>query len=155
MACGRGSSNLFNVRLDLLATNYWLGSGLLPLGSWAGQATDLFLGIAGGTSTNANISIRNIRFVGLPQPVLEVVQAGGNTVLTWAEAVPGLVLEFCADLNSPIGLPNSGATNHSGQWSTRQLLRQVRDTTEYELVDFQLKPRGISPAVKRSPRDGF
>lgn len=92
-----------------------MNSGLLPVTPWAGQEAELFLGIAGGTSTNAQLSVQNIRFIGLPRPILEPLQIAGGLVLTWAESVPGLVLEFSQDLTATNWLPMANTAIYSGQ----------------------------------------
>jgi hypothetical protein len=115
VVAGLGATNLFNLATEFVPTNTWLNSGLLPVQAWAGQETELFLGLAGGTSTNACLSVQNIRFQTTPQPELESRQLAGRTVLTWAEAVPGLQLEFSTNLTAGVWAAQTNTTAYTGQ----------------------------------------
>lgn len=115
VVAGLGATNLFNLKTEFLPTNMWVNSGPLPVSAWAGQEAELFLGLAGGTSTNACLSVQNIRFVSVPQPMLENYQIAGRTVLTWAEAVPGLQLEFSTNAYAAIWTAMTNTTAYTGQ----------------------------------------
>ncbi len=85
---------------QFIATNTLMNSGSLFVDRWSGQEVELFFDIAGGTSTNAGLSVQNIRFLSLPLPVLVAENAGPNTVVSWTESAPGFVLEFSTNLTA-------------------------------------------------------
>lgn len=112
VVAGINDSNLFSLATQFIATNTLMNSGSLFVDRWAGQDVELFLGIAGGTSTNAGLSVQNIRFLSLPLPVLVAENAGLNTVVSWAESAPGFILEFSTNLTA--GASWSARTNVGG-----------------------------------------
>ncbi len=107
VVAGINDSNLFSLATQFIATNTLMNSGSLFVDRWAGQDVELFFGIAGGTSTNAGVSVQNIRFLSLPLPVLVAENAGPNTMVSWTESAPGFVLEFSTNLTA------------AGSWSAR------------------------------------
>ncbi len=100
VVAGINDSNLFSLATQFIATNTAMSSGLLPVDAWAGQEVELFLGVAGGTSTNAMLSVEGIRFLSLPLPQLVAQPAAGNPTLSWTEASPGFLLESSTNLTS-------------------------------------------------------
>ncbi len=100
VVAGINASNLFSLATQFIATNTAMSSGPLPVERWAGQDVELFLGVAGGTSTNALLSVSGIRFLSLPLPLLVARNSGPNAVVSWTESAPGFVLEYATNLTA-------------------------------------------------------
>lgn len=100
VVAGINASNLFSLATQFIATNTAMSSGPLPVERWAGQDLELFIGVAGGTSTNALLSVSGIRFLSLPLPLLVARNSGPNAVVSWTEASPGFVLEYATNLTA-------------------------------------------------------
>jgi pimeloyl-ACP methyl ester carboxylesterase len=62
MVCGIGTNNLFSLEAKYIPTNSVSASRLIAVTAWAGTTNELFFGLMGGTSTNAELQIDNIRF---------------------------------------------------------------------------------------------
>jgi hypothetical protein len=54
---------------------------------------ELFLGIVGGTSTNAAITVSNFQFYSFMPPVLHAQASGSILVITWPVSADGYALE--------------------------------------------------------------
>jgi hypothetical protein len=55
-------TNILSLAANLIETNLLMNSGQIDVSAYAGQTTELFFGIAGGTSTNAQITVQDIVF---------------------------------------------------------------------------------------------
>jgi hypothetical protein len=75
---------------------------LLNVSQYAGQQVELFLGIVGGTSTNAALTVSNFQFYVTLPPSLQIQLAGTNVVLTWPLSGAGYVLQSANKLTPPI-----------------------------------------------------
>ena len=91
-------TNVLSLAMSLIQTNVTLSSGLIGVSEWAGQTVELFLGIVGGTSTNASLTVSGISFYGVVPPSLQAQASGTNLVLTWAVSADGYALETSASL---------------------------------------------------------
>jgi uncharacterized repeat protein (TIGR03803 family) len=87
------SKNLMTVETVLIQTNVTMNSGMINVSQYAGQQAELFFGIAGGTSTNAIITISDIAFYVTLPPSLQIQLAGTNVVVSWPCSAAGYVLE--------------------------------------------------------------
>jgi hypothetical protein len=67
---------------------------LLNVSQYAGQQVELFLGIVGGTSTNAALTVSNFQFYVTLPPSLQIQLAGTNVLLTWPLSGAGYVLQI-------------------------------------------------------------
>jgi hypothetical protein len=103
MLQGNGNQDSFQVALDgtnilsletsLIQTNVLLNSGMISVSQYAGRQVTLFMGIVGGTSTNAALTASDFQFyVALP-PSLQIQLAGTNVVLAWPLSGAGYVLQ--------------------------------------------------------------
>ena len=124
VVAGINASNLFSLAMQFIATNTAMSSGPLPVERWAGQDVELFLGVAGGTSTNALLSVSGIRFLSLPLPLLVARNSGPNAVVSWTEASPGFVLEYTTNLTAAAG-SWSAITNVAGYVGQRVFTNQT------------------------------
>ena len=95
-------ANILSLETSLIQTNVLLNSGLLNVSQYAGQQVELFLGIVGGTSTNAALTVSNFQFYVTLPPSLQIQLAGTNVVLTWPLSGAGYVLQSANKLTPPI-----------------------------------------------------
>jgi len=86
-------TNILSLETSLIQTNVPLNSGLIDISQYAGQQVELFLGIVGGTSTNASLSVSNFQFYATLPPSLRIELSGTNVVLTWPLSGAGYVLQ--------------------------------------------------------------
>ena len=74
---------------------------MINVSQYAGQQVELFLGIVGGTSTNASLTICDFNlYVTLP-PALQVQLAGTNSIVSWPLSANGYTLETTTNLANP------------------------------------------------------
>jgi hypothetical protein len=97
-AVALGGTNVLALAMDLIETNVTLSSGLIDVSEWAGQTVELFLGIVGGTSTNASLTVGGISFYVVVPPSLQAQAYGGNVVVTWPVSANGYALESSTSL---------------------------------------------------------
>ena len=95
-------TNILSLETSLIQTNVTMNSGLLNVSQYAGQQVELFLGIVGGTSTNAALTVSNFQFYVTLPPSLQIQLAGTNVVLTWPLSGAGYVLQSANKLTPPI-----------------------------------------------------
>jgi pimeloyl-ACP methyl ester carboxylesterase len=93
-----GGTNVLSLAMSLIQTNVTLSSGLIGVSPWVGQTVELFLGIVGGTSTNASLTVEAITFYGVVPPSLQAQASGSNLVITWPVSANGYALESCTSL---------------------------------------------------------
>jgi hypothetical protein len=101
LVCGIGQSNLFSLEAKYIPTNTISASRLIDVSAWAGTTNELFFGFLGETSTNAMLTIENIRFYSLAQPRLEISTSGNVSLLSWPSTAGGYVIETTPSLTSP------------------------------------------------------
>jgi pimeloyl-ACP methyl ester carboxylesterase len=94
------NQNIFTLETVLIQTNVGMNSGLIDVSQYAGTNVQLFLGIVGGTSTNATMTVGNILFYSEAPPVLQIQMAGTNVVLTWPLWAANYALETTASLGA-------------------------------------------------------
>ena len=95
-------TNILSVETSLIQTNVTVNSGLINVSQYAGQQVELFLGIVGGTSTNAALTANNFQFYSILPPTLQIQMAGTNVVLTWPLSGSGYVLQTTDNLTPPV-----------------------------------------------------
>jgi hypothetical protein len=93
-----GGTNVLSLPLSLIQTNVTLSTGLIGVSPWAGQTVELFLGIMGGTSTNASLTVGGISFYGVVPPSLQAQASGSNVVITWPVSADGYALQSSTSL---------------------------------------------------------
>jgi hypothetical protein len=75
-----------------------MNSGPIGVSQYAGQRVELFLGIVGGTSTNASATVSNFQFYSFMPPVLQAQAYGSNLAITWPVTADGYALETSTTL---------------------------------------------------------
>jgi Concanavalin A-like lectin/glucanases superfamily/Alpha/beta hydrolase family len=105
-AAAINGTNVFSLPLNLLQTNVVMNSGTIGVSAYAGTNIELFLGIVGGTSTNANVTISGLRVYSTMPPSLQAQASGGNLALSW----PLSAQNFSLQTTTNLGDPNSWVT---------------------------------------------
>jgi pimeloyl-ACP methyl ester carboxylesterase len=102
-------TNVLLIAGNKIQTNVTFSSGAIDVSAFAGQTNEFFIGIIGGTSTNAQLTVENLAFsVSLP-PSLQAQMDGGNLMLSWPMSSQNFSLQTTtnlADPNSWTTLPN-------------------------------------------------
>ena len=81
-AAAVNGTNIFSLPLSLLQTNVVMNSGPIDVSAYADTNIELFLGIVGGTSTNASVAVSELRVYSTLAPTLQAQASGGNLVLS-------------------------------------------------------------------------
>jgi pimeloyl-ACP methyl ester carboxylesterase len=93
-------TNVLSLETVLIQTNVTMNSGLIDVSQYAGTNVELFLGIVGGTSTNAQLTVSDIQFYSAALPSLHAQASGNNFVLSWPLSAADYTLENSTDLIS-------------------------------------------------------
>ncbi|NOS69071.1 MAG: hypothetical protein HOP33_03990 [Verrucomicrobia bacterium] len=99
-AAALNGTNVLSLETSLIETNVTMNSGLIDVSSYAGQQVELFFGIVGDTSTNANVTVSSIRFYSLIAPSLQIQILGTNAVVTWPLFGTGYFLQATTNLTA-------------------------------------------------------
>jgi pimeloyl-ACP methyl ester carboxylesterase len=113
-----GGTNVFALEAQFIPQNQKLNSGAIPVVRWAGQNVELFLGLVGGSSSNATVTIDALRFYQLVPPNLSISISGNAAVISWPVSGQGYVLEYANTLtgtNSWNAVTNTPVA--SGLWN--------------------------------------
>jgi hypothetical protein len=94
-------TNVLSLETSLIETNITMNSGLIAVSEYAGTNVELFLGIVGGTSTNAQLTVSAIQFYSVVLPSLEAQASGGNLVLSWPLSAENFGLQTTTNLADP------------------------------------------------------
>jgi uncharacterized repeat protein (TIGR03803 family) len=106
------NQNIFTLETVLIQTNVGMNSGLIDVSQYAGQQVQLFLGIVGGTSTNATATVGNILFYSAAPPTLQIQLAGTNVVLSW----PLWAANYSLETTGTLGRTNSWTVVTNAAW---------------------------------------
>ena len=101
LAAAFNGTNVLLIAGNLIQTNVTFSSGSIDVSSFAGQTNEFFIGIVGGTSTNAQVTVENLAFsVSLP-PSLQAQMSGGNLMLSWPMSAQNFSLQTTTNLADP------------------------------------------------------
>lgn len=100
LASAFNGTNVLLIAGNTIQTNVMFSSGSIDVSDFAGQTNEFFIGIVGGTSTNAQLTVENIAFSISSLPLLQAQSSGNNFVLTWPLSASGYTLESSTDLIS-------------------------------------------------------
>jgi hypothetical protein len=93
-------TNVFLFPGGMMETNIFYTSGPIDISSFAGSTNEIFVGIVGGTSTNAQVMIANVRFTVPFAPVLKSHMVSSNIVLAWPLSFSNYALETSTNLHA-------------------------------------------------------
>lgn len=94
-------TNVLSLETLLIQSNVTLNSGLIDVSQYAGTNVELFLGIVGGTSTNAELTVSDIQFYSAALPSLQVQGGNTNLVLSWPFSAQNFSLQSTSNLLDP------------------------------------------------------
>jgi hypothetical protein len=100
LAVAFNGTNVLLIAGDVIQTNVTFNSGPIDVSTFAGQTNEFFIGIVGGTSANAELTVENLAFSISSPPSLQAQASGNNFVLTWPLAAADYTLESSTDLIS-------------------------------------------------------
>jgi hypothetical protein len=101
LAAAFNGTNVLLIAGNVIQTNVTFSSGSIDVSAFAGQTNELFIGIVGGTSTNAQLTVMNIAFSILSPPLLQAQASENNYVLTWPLSAADYVLQTTTNLADP------------------------------------------------------
>jgi pimeloyl-ACP methyl ester carboxylesterase len=94
-------TNVLSLETVLIRTNVTMNSGLIDVSRYAGTNVELFLGIVGGTSTNAQLTVSDIQFYSAALPLLQAQAGGGNFALSWPLSAANFSVQTTTNLTDP------------------------------------------------------
>ncbi len=94
-------TNVLSLETVLIRTNVTMNSGLIDVSQYAGTNVELFLGIVGGTSTNAHLTVSDIQFYSAALPSLQSQAGGGSFALSWPLSAQNFSLQTTTNLADP------------------------------------------------------
>ena len=101
LAAAFNGTNVLLIAGNVIQTNVTFSSGSIDVSAFAGQTNEFFIGIVGGTSTNAQLTVENLAFsVSLP-PSLQAQMSGGNLMLSWPMSAQNFSLQTTTNLADP------------------------------------------------------
>jgi hypothetical protein len=109
LAAAFNGTNILSVPGSQIETNVLFSSGALDVSAFAGQTNEFFIGIVGGTSTNAQVTVQDLTFSISSPPLLQAQSSGNNCVLSWPLSAANYVLQTSTNLtdtNSWTAVPN-------------------------------------------------
>jgi hypothetical protein len=109
LAAAFNGTNILLIAGNEIQTNVTFSSGAIDVSAFAGQTNEFFIGIVGGTSMNAQVTVENLAFSVSTPPLLQVQAAGNDFVLTWPLSAADYVLQTTTNLtdtNSWTAVPN-------------------------------------------------
>jgi hypothetical protein len=93
-------TNLLTLETEFMPQSTPVPSGPIDVTAWKGQEVQLEFGIAGGTSTNASVTVKHLHFNTLVPPSLAVAKADNAVVLSWPITATGYGLESTSALGT-------------------------------------------------------
>jgi len=106
LAAAFNGTNVLSLPGSQIETNILFSSGALDVSAFAGQTNEFFIGIVGGTSTNAQLTVENLVFYIAALPSLQAQPNNGNLMLVW----PLLAQNFSLQTTTNLADPNSWLT---------------------------------------------
>jgi pimeloyl-ACP methyl ester carboxylesterase len=101
VAAALNGTNVFSLAASLIQTNVTMNSGLIDVSQYAGTNIELFLGIVGGTSTNASLTVSGIRLYSIAPPSLQAQVSSTNIAVTWPLSAQNFNLQTTTNITDP------------------------------------------------------
>jgi pimeloyl-ACP methyl ester carboxylesterase len=112
LAAAFNGTNVLALPGSQIETNILFSSGSIDVSAFAGQTNEFFIGIVGGTSTNAQLTVENFAFSVSSPPSLQAQTSVGGLMLSWPLSAANFSLQTTtnlADPNSWVTLTNVSA----------------------------------------------
>lgn len=101
LAAAFNGTNVLLIAGNMIQTNVTFGSGSIDVSAYAGQTNEFFIGIIGGTSTNAQLTVENLAFSISSPPSLQAQASGNNFVMAWPLSSQNFNLQTTTNLTDP------------------------------------------------------
>ncbi|HEY1718802.1 MAG TPA: hypothetical protein VGH42_11000, partial [Verrucomicrobiae bacterium] len=101
LAAAFNGTNVLLIAGNVIQTNITFSSGSIDVSTFAGQTNEFFIGIVGGTSTNAQLTVENLAFSISSPPSLQAQTSGGNLMLSWPLSAQNFNLQTTTNLADP------------------------------------------------------
>ena len=98
LAAAFNGANVLSLPGSQIETNILFCSGSIDVSAYAGQTNEFFIGIVGGTSTNAQLTVEHLAFSISSSPMLQAQVSGNGAVLSWPLSTANYVLETSTNL---------------------------------------------------------
>ena len=98
LAAALNGTNVLLLAASQVETNVTLNSGLVDVTPYAGQTNEFFVGIIGGTSTNALLTVQNVAFYTTAPPSLQAEASGSGLKVSWPLTAQNFNLESTTNL---------------------------------------------------------
>ncbi len=99
-AAAVNGTNVLLIPQSEIETNRIVSSGPIDISSLGGTTNELFVGIVGGTSSNAQLTVENIVFYTVAPPELRTDISGLNVKVSWPLAAQDFILESTTNLSA-------------------------------------------------------
>ena len=101
LAAAFNGTNVLSLPGSQIETNILFSSGSIDVSAFAGQTNEFFIGIIGGTSTNAQVTVENLAFSISAPPSLQAQTGNGNLILSWPLSAANFSLQTTTNLADP------------------------------------------------------
>lgn len=101
LATAFNGTNVLLIAGNEIETNTTFSSGPINVSAYAGQTNEFFVGIIGGTSTNAQLTVENLTFFISLAPTLQVQANGSNLIVSWPLSAQSFSLQTTTNLADP------------------------------------------------------
>jgi len=101
LAAAFNGTNILLIAGNTIQTNVTFSSGSIDVSAFAGQTNEFFIGIIGGTSTNAQVTVENLAFSISTPPLLQAQTGNGNFMLSWPMSAANFNLQTATNLADP------------------------------------------------------
>jgi pimeloyl-ACP methyl ester carboxylesterase len=99
LAAAFNGTNVLLLTASQVETNTTLNSGLFDVTAYAGQTNEFFVGIVGGTSSNALLTVGNVVFYTALPPSLYAEVSGSKLIVWWPLTAHNFALESTTNLS--------------------------------------------------------
>lgn len=98
LAAALDGTNVLLLAASQVETNVTLDSGLIDVTPYAGRTNEFFVGIIGGTSTNALLTVQNVVFYTAAPPTLQAEASSNGLKVSWPLTAQNFNLESTTNL---------------------------------------------------------
>ena len=101
LAAALNGTNVLSIPGGQIQADVLFASGPIDVSAFAGQTNEFFIGIVGGTSTNAELTVENLAFSISSPPSLQAQESDGMLVLLWPLSAQNFSLQTTTNLADP------------------------------------------------------
>lgn len=101
LAAALNGTNVLSIPGGEIQTNLTFSSGAIDVSAFSGQTNELFIGILGTTSTNAQLTVENLTFSIASAPSLQAQASGDSLTVSWPMSAENFMLQATTNLADP------------------------------------------------------